>query len=101
MQTIHLDKVREVVIDFAALRRIEALTGCSFLTGKEGHIRFDSLEFLLISLWAALLREDPSLTLDHVEGFLTVDKAIEADAIVGAALADCLGKATVEATESP
>lgn len=91
---LHLDRPRRVHIGLTALRRIEGLTGCSFLRGTEGRVSWDSIEFLVSATWAALLRDDPELTIDRVEELIDDPaKLPEVEEVITAALRDALGKA--------
>lgn len=91
---LHLDRPRRVHVGLIALRRIESLTGISFLRGEEGRVSTSSLEFLVACTWAALLKDDPDLKIDQVEELID-DPALlpEVEDIITAALRDALGKA--------
>lgn len=66
---VTLDRERALVYDFGAWRELERVTGFSFL--KEGLKidRFEETEFFLQCLRAGLLREDPTVTIEDIDGF--------------------------------
>ncbi len=79
--TLTLDRERALVLDAAALRqaelRLRALTGNPRLTAFEmlnDLRRGVGLTELTVLLWAALRREDPTLTEEQVNEFLTIDR---------------------------
>jgi hypothetical protein len=60
---IQLDKPRTLILDFNALCRVEEVTGVSMLIGEPA---FSSMRMMRALVWAGLLHEDPSLTVEHV-----------------------------------
>jgi len=76
---IHLDRPRKLEYRFKAWRYLEAHFGnqeavlaavAGLLPKKRGERRGPILENLLYLIWAGLLREDPTLTVDQVEDML-------------------------------
>lgn len=60
---LRLDRVRTLVLSFNALCRAEEVTGINFLMGD---FTFSSVRVLRALVWAGLIHEDPSLTLEGV-----------------------------------
>lgn len=58
-----LDKPRTIVLDINALCRVEEVTGISMLVGQPA---FSSLRIMRALIWAGLLHEDQTLTLERV-----------------------------------
>lgn len=60
---VELDRPRTLVISLNALCKAEEVTGESFLAGEPA---FSSIRVMRALVWAGLLHEDPTLTLDQV-----------------------------------
>lgn len=60
---LRLDRDRTLVLSFNALCRAEEVTGINFLMGE---ITFSSLRVMRALVWAGLIEEDPTLTLEQV-----------------------------------
>lgn len=60
---VKLDKVRTLVLDFNALCKVEEVTGVSMLVGQPA---FSSMRMMRALVWAGLLHEDPTLSLEFV-----------------------------------
>lgn len=60
---LRLDRDRIIVLSFNALCRAEEVTGCNFLMGE---VTFSSIRVMRALVWAGLLYEDPTLTLEAV-----------------------------------
>lgn len=63
---IQLDRPRKMVLDLNAWCAVEEALGVSFLGGGAAAIDFASFRSLRAFMWAALRREDPTLTLEAV-----------------------------------
>lgn len=91
---IQLDKERTLRFDFNALRTYEKATGLNMLrTNVLQNLNLDDLTTLL---WAALVHEDKSLTVDNVGAMLALDDATR----VFDALAQALGAAMPKPEEA-
>lgn len=73
---LRLDRERTLILSFNAMCKAEEVTGVNFLMGD---VVFSSVRVLRALVWAGLLHEDPTLTLEQV-GELIQD--VGADEIV-------------------
>ncbi len=58
---LRLDRERTLILSFNALCRAEEVTGINFLMGE---FTFSSVRVMRALVWAGLLHEDPTLTLE-------------------------------------
>ena len=65
--SVQLDKPRTLVLDFNAYCRVEEVTGVSLLVGQ---LAFTSMRVMRAIVWAGLLHEDPTLSLEFVGDLL-------------------------------
>ena len=72
--SVQLDRPRTLVLDFNAYCRVEEVTGISLLVGQEA---FSSMRMMRAIVWAGLLHEDPTLTLEGVGDLLQEANAEE------------------------
>lgn len=64
---IELDKTRHMRLPFWALRRFEKETGVGAWDHEQVWSYPPNLDLMIALIWAALLEEEPTLTLDQVE----------------------------------
>ena len=60
---LRLDRERVLILSFNALCRAEEVTGINFLMGE---FTFSSVRVMRALVWAGLLHDDPTLTLEAV-----------------------------------
>ena len=60
---LRLDRERTLILSFNALCRAEEVTGIAFLMGE---FTFSSVRVMRALVWAGLLHDDPTLTLEAV-----------------------------------
>ena len=78
MVPIQLDRPRVLCMSFNALCKAEEVTGMSFLVGEPA---FSSMRVMRALVWAGLLHEDPSLTIEKAGDLI---EGVGADKVLGA-----------------
>ena len=75
---LQLDRPRILILDFNALCRVEEVTGVSLLVGQPA---FSSMRMMRALVWAGLLHQDPTLTLEFVGNLI---QEADAEEVLGA-----------------
>jgi hypothetical protein len=90
---LRLDRERTLIISFNALCLAEEITGINFLMGE---FTFSSVRVMRALVWAGLIHEDPSLTLEQVGDLIEQRGASEVARVIIDAFAAAMPKSKVE-----